>query len=133
MLRSVTRQRSKVKCQRSSTYPLVQSSPVNHPKGITKGPDGDFFVTRRDSAAVLRYDRATFEFKGEFVASGSGGLGDPIDLVFADGDLLVSDDVTHSVLRYNGQDGSYLGEFSRRRQTVWLLQKTCSSTTARCL
>ena len=60
---------------------------------------------------MLRYDRATFEFKGEFVASGSGGLGDPIDLVFADGDLLVSDDVTHSVLRYNGQDGSFLGEF----------------------
>ena len=25
----------------------AQSSPVSHPKGITKGPDGDFFVTRQ--------------------------------------------------------------------------------------
>jgi hypothetical protein len=87
------------------------SSPINDPRSITQGPDGDFYVTSAATASVLRYDGTTFEFKGEFVSPGSGGLEVPVDLVFANGDLFVSTRDSAPVLRYDGDTGSFLGQF----------------------
>jgi hypothetical protein len=89
----------------------ASTSPVNQPKSITKGPGGDYFVTSNLTSSVLRYDGTTFQFEGSFVSSGSGGLSNPIDLVFANGDLLVANGSTNSVLRYDGDTGTFLGAF----------------------
>lgn len=65
---------------------------------------------------VKRFDAATGKFLGTFVTSGSGGLHGPRGLIFGHMDnLLVSNQNVDQpqngdVLKYKGQDGSFLGE-----------------------
>jgi hypothetical protein len=87
------------------------SSPVDTPKSMVQGPNGDYFVISNTTNSVLRYDGATFQYLGAFVSPGSGGLLYPTDLVFANGDLFVTSANTDAVLRYNGQTGSFIGAF----------------------
>src|SRR5207253_37552 len=87
------------------------SSPLDRPKSIAQGPDGDFFVASSLTNAVLRYDSATYQYLGQFVSPGSGGLTNPIDLLFVNGELLVSSGDTDEVLRYDDETGAYLGKF----------------------
>jgi hypothetical protein len=59
---------------------------------------------------VLRYDGATGAFLGNFVETGSGGLGEPTGLDFgSDGDLYVADGSSLKVLRYDGSTGDFVG------------------------
>ncbi len=61
---------------------------------------------------MLRYDGRTGTFLDVFVASGSGGLDGPTDLLFGpDGHLYVSSFHNSRVLRYNGGTGAFLDEF----------------------
>ncbi len=46
------------------------------------GPDGNLYVSARDTDEVLRYDGAIGAFLSAFVTAGSGGLNGPGGLVF---------------------------------------------------
>jgi WD40 repeat protein len=46
------------------------------------GPDGDVYFTSFATNQVLRYDGATGAYRGDFVASGSGGLDGPWGIAF---------------------------------------------------
>src|SRR5579859_316166 len=92
------------------------------PRAILFGPDGNLYVTNgsatRVSQGVLRYNGTTGAFIDDFVAGGSGGLGDPTGMVFGpdgatDGklDLYVTDVFLNSVLRYDGTTGAFKGVF----------------------
>lgn len=61
---------------------------------------------------VLKYDLATKEYLGDFVAAGSGGLVGPVGLQFGpDGDLYTSSFGTDNVLRYDGETGEFIEAF----------------------
>jgi subtilisin-like proprotein convertase family protein len=92
------------------------SGGLTRPRSLVFGPDGngdgaqDLYIVDRDLNAVLRYDGITGAFIDTFVASGSGGLNSPADLVFGpDGNLYVSSNVGNQVLNYNGSSGAFLG------------------------
>jgi len=89
----------------------VPSSPIDNPKQIVKGTDGDYFVTSATTNSVARYDAETFQYLGDFVSPGQGGLFNPIGLVFASGDLFVASAGTDAVLRYDGQTGAFVEQF----------------------
>ena len=52
------------------------------PRKFLFGPGGDLFVSSAGTNSVLRYSGATGGFLGSFVSPGSGGLSEPIGLVF---------------------------------------------------
>ena len=63
-------------------------------------PDG-LYVTGWRSNSVHRYQSTNGAFLGQVVASGSGGLNSPIDLLFeSNGNLLVASKNTNQILRY---------------------------------
>src|SRR6266566_4598731 len=67
-----------------------------------------------DSAndSVLSFDPATGAFRGVFISAGSGGLGNPVQVVFGpDGNLYVSDRFAASIRRYNGTTGAFIDTF----------------------
>jgi DNA-binding beta-propeller fold protein YncE len=69
----------------------------------------DLFICSGQPNNILRYDERTGDFLGEFIPSGSGGLNRPAGLIFGpDGNLYVTDDVTSSILRYDGVTGTPL-------------------------
>lgn len=71
---------------------------------------GDLLVSSRFSNNVLRYDRHTGAFKGVF-ASGNG-LANPNGIAYGpDGNLYVGLGDTGRIMKFQGQTGSYLGDF----------------------
>ena len=87
------------------------------PTGLVFGPDGNLYVSSASqifagSEQVLRYDGKTGAFIDAFVPAGSGGLVDPVSLVFGpDSNLYVSSFATRQVLRYNGKTGAFIDAF----------------------
>lgn len=72
----------------------------------------DLYVSDVDSNSVQTFDGVTGVFKGTFIAPGSGGLNNPLDLRFApDNTAYVLSNGTDSILHY-GSDGSFLGTFT---------------------
>ena len=62
----------------------------------------------------MTYDSTTTasQFVEVFVAPGGGGLGLPHSVTFGpDGDLYVSSESTHRVLRYDGETGAFIEDF----------------------
>jgi len=98
-------------------------SGLTRPSGLVFGPAGknttklDLYVTSALTQSILRYDGTTGAFLGEFVASGSGGLGYPIALTFGPGgDLYVASDRFSSnkppaVFCFQGPSGNSPGAF----------------------
>ncbi|HLJ97221.1 MAG TPA: hypothetical protein VKU02_28940 [Gemmataceae bacterium] len=69
----------------------------------------DLFASDQGANNILRYDERTGDFLGEFIPSGSGGLGIPDGLLFGpDGNLYVGSLLTDSILRYDGITGDPL-------------------------
>ena len=80
------------------------------PQGLTYGPDGNLYVASGgDNAdgdacgttgtdAILKFDGGSGAFIGPFVTTGTGGLTDPVGLVFGpDGNLYVASEDSDSV------------------------------------
>jgi DNA-binding beta-propeller fold protein YncE len=99
------------------------SGGLNRAAGLVFGPSLqnhrqlDLYVTSGLTRNVLRYDGTTGAFLGDFVASGSGGLGYPVALSFGpDGNLYVAAGALDSnepaaVFRYQGPSGDTPGAF----------------------
>lgn len=74
--------------------------------------DTSMYLASGGTDSVLRWDLATKEFLGAFVAPGSGGLVKPIGLEFGpDGNLYAGSAGTNAVLRYDGKTGAFIDAF----------------------
>jgi streptogramin lyase len=86
---------------------------LDKPDGLTFGPDGNLYVT--NNTAVLRYSPEGKVLPGtEQIGAvfASGPLQAAAGLTFGpDGDLYVTSQGTWSVLRYDGQHGTFKGVF----------------------
>jgi streptogramin lyase len=81
--------------------------------GIKFGPDGNLYVSTINFNTVSRFNGTTGAFIDNFVASPSGGLSAPRDLVFGpDGNLYVANLGTRQVRRYNGGTGAFIDVFA---------------------
>jgi DNA-binding beta-propeller fold protein YncE len=86
---------------------------------LVYGPDGNLYVASDGTNSVVRYDGTTgapLPAPGQtgafFVASGSGGLLEPIGITFGpDGNLYVDSRDNSNVLKYDGRTGAFLGQF----------------------
>jgi sugar lactone lactonase YvrE len=93
------------------------SSGLARPYAMIVGPDGNLYVSDRDSHSVLRYEAGTGnplpapgKTGAEFVSPDSGGLNLARDIGFGpDGSLCVVSEGTDSVLRYDAISGAFLG------------------------
>jgi len=61
----------------------VSSGGLSDPRGLAFGPDGNLYVVSNFNNEALRYNGTTGAFIDTFVASGSGGLRSPQDLLFS--------------------------------------------------
>ena len=65
---------------------------------------------------VRAYDTDTQQFLGNLVAPRSGGLNTPDGMDFGpDGNLYVSSSGSNAVLKFDGEDGTFLGPFATER------------------
>ena len=72
----------------------------------------EVFVNSRGTNAIKKYD-GEGNYLGNFIAPGSGGLVAPEDVLFhPDGTMLVTGAGNGYIKRYDGQTGSFLGNFS---------------------
>lgn len=85
-------------------------SPLSAPVRMTRGPDGDLYVSSHETDSVLRYDAGTGEYLGVFVPPGLGGLNGPWGLLFVGNDLLVASANNNRVLKYSAS-GAFVGTF----------------------
>lgn len=70
----------------------------------------DLFVSSEGTHSVKRYDGQTGAYLGDFVTSGSGGLGSPQGIAFGpDGNLYVSSAGDNQVKKYDGRTGAFMG------------------------
>jgi sugar lactone lactonase YvrE len=125
--------------QTGAVFVPAGSGGLNVPAGIVFGADGNLYVTSQNinisskgdapAGAVLRFEGPSGPnpgaFLGTFVAGGSGGLANPVGILFGhDGDLYVASSVqsntgglfiaepgTSQVLRYDGTTGAFLSTF----------------------
>ena len=79
---------------------------------FTSNARADLFVSAASANSVMRFDGQTGAFLGNFVAPGSGGLGDPQGIAFGpDGNLYVASNSSNNILRYDGQTGAFIDVF----------------------
>lgn len=87
---------------------------LSSPDGITLGPNGDYIYASSQSA-VLRFHANSGDFDQVFTRNiplGLAGRFKPKGLTFGpDGDLYVASTTSQSVVRFDGDDGSYIEEF----------------------
>ena len=69
------------------------------------------FVAGRNSSNVVRYDGATGQPLGNFIATGSGGLNTPEGLTFDPSGtyLYVTSSGSNQILKYAATTGSFVG------------------------
>jgi N-acetylneuraminic acid mutarotase len=99
------------------------------PDGVAFGADGNLYVVSNGTSSILRFQGPSgaspgspLPAKGQtganFVATGSGGLSNPADLVFGpDGYLYVSSQILpvgtskQAVLKFNGTTGAFISTY----------------------
>jgi len=108
-----------------STFVTAGSGGLNDPVGMVFGQDGNLYVSSSDTESVLRFQGPTGPAPGNplpaagqsgatFVATGSGGLANPFDLVFGpNGNLFVSSVGTNNgaVLEFDGSSGNFIATY----------------------
>ena len=106
------------------TYVSAGTGGLNVPRGVLFGVDGNLYVASSGSDSILRYQGPFGPSPGTplptagqsgatFVAAGSGGLDNPLNMVFGpDSSLFVASTVTNNaVLHFAATDGSFLGTY----------------------
>jgi N-acetylneuraminic acid mutarotase/sugar lactone lactonase YvrE len=99
------------------------------PDGIAFGADGNLYVVSSGTSSILRFQGpsgaspgaplpAKLQRGANFVATGSGGLSNPADLVFGpDGNLYISSQILpvgtskQAVLKFNGTTGAFISTY----------------------
>ena len=93
-----------------------RSGGLNEARGIEVGPDGNVYVSSLTSplrGSINRYEADTGRFLGVF--AGIPEMNGAKDLEFGpDGCLFVADNVSNSVLRFDGVTGEFIDEFVTR-------------------
>ena len=97
--------------------PFSESGGLDHPTGLTFGPDGNLYVNSFDTHQVLQYNAAGM-FLSVFVANDpatpdvdeSGGLFQPVGIAFAGSTLYVSSFSNNEILSYDAA-GTFIGPF----------------------
>ena len=84
-------------------------TPLTHPTGITRGPDGNVYVSSRDGNFVAKYD-GNGAYLGQFTPE---PLVQPEGAVLSkDGlSLFVAHSASNEILRYDAATGAFLGIF----------------------
>ncbi|UCC32010.1 MAG: PKD domain-containing protein [Phycisphaerales bacterium] len=80
---------------------------------VAFGPNGNLFAPDTSADSVLEYNGTTGELIGTFVASGNGGLDNPLGLAFGpNGNLFVVSKDTDAIIEYDGTSGEAIGTFA---------------------
>ncbi|RIK52892.1 hypothetical protein DCC62_32670, partial [candidate division KSB1 bacterium] len=78
-----------------------------------QAPQGDLFVSSRNTNSVKRYDGQTGAYLGDFVKPNAGGLNATQEVLFGlDGHLLVSGRGNRHILKFDRYTGNFLGNFT---------------------
>ena len=91
------------------------SGGIDAPDGLSFGPDfnldgiPELYATGWLSHSVVRYNGATGQPLGTYIAPGSGGLSSPFDLEFGPGGVYVTSAGTSKILKYDAVSGAFLG------------------------
>lgn len=103
-----------------ATTGVDESGGLDAPTAAVFGPDGNLYVASFSQNRVLRYDGATGQYLGIFVAAGSGTLSGPdAGMTFGpDGNLYVPSFNNNRVLRYDGKTGAFLDAFVSQAEGV---------------
>lgn len=90
------------------------SGGLGEPTAVVFTPDGNYLLVAGDlNSAILRYRSSDGAFVDQFVPTGSGGLIGAADIAFGpDGNLYAANWSGDSILRFSGNDGSFLGSFA---------------------
>lgn len=100
-----------------SSLKFVQAFTQSEDTGLIRpwatvfGPDGDLYVSSRDTNEVLRFDGTTGTFLEVFVEAESGPLESPSVMAFGpDGYLYVAGNISDNVVRYDS-NGNFDSEY----------------------
>jgi sugar lactone lactonase YvrE len=108
-----------------NTFVSTGSGGLSSPRGIVFGQDGNLYVSSFNTNSILRFQGplntspgsplpATGQSGADFVPSGSGGLTDPVELVFGPGGSLYvsgANSSSHPVIRFDGTTGSFISTY----------------------
>ncbi|MBL8040052.1 MAG: PEP-CTERM sorting domain-containing protein [Chthonomonas sp.] len=77
--------------------------------GMTFGPDGNLYVPSFYGHKVMKFDKGTGAYLGDFVGFKAGGLTQPRTIIWHNGIALVTSDNGNKVIKYDGVTGAPLG------------------------
>jgi len=93
-------------------FVVAGASPLDGPRGLTFGPNGDLFVVDGGSDAVYEYNGSTGIYVRTF-AGPDEHLNNPTTLVFlSNNNLLVCSNTNAAVFEYEGSTGSFVRKFN---------------------